>query len=56
VSGPIYSAADVERIVADINAQLARTPKGWAWFWLGIYALAWLVLGLAVGWHLWLRP
>ncbi len=56
MSGPIYSVADLDRIVAHMNAQLARKPKRMAWFWLGMYALGWLVLGLAVGWHLWLRP
>lgn len=57
MSGPIYSAADVERIVAEINAQLARKPRGrWDWFWIGLYALGWLATGLVLGYHLWLEP
>lgn len=57
MSGPIYSAADVERIVAEINAQLAHKPRGrWDWFWIGLYALGWLATGLVLGYHLWLEP
>ena len=53
---PGYLWADVVAACHELQAHDDVQRKlRWSWFGLGLYALLWVVLGLALGWWLWLR-